>query len=90
MTKFLTPTARARFLEIVCRVRERGEAGTMTGRGEAVAEIRPAGARATGKLEERVRVLQDRGVFQPAKVRAARLRRVARKPGALARFLGVR
>lgn len=87
---YSTYEAKARFSEILRRVRERGEAVTVTWHGEPVAEIRPASVAGAETLEARLNGLLDRGVYQPAPERVTGLRRVARKRGALSRFLGDR
>lgn len=84
---YSTYEAKARFSEIVRRVRERGESVTVTWHGEPVAEIRPAPVPEAETLEARLHGLEDRGVYRPAKGPPAQLRRVERRPGALKRFL---
>ena len=81
--------ARARFSEIVRRVRE-GRTVTVTYRGEPVAEIRPAERGRERTLEERLEDLRRTGCLVPAANPKQPFRPVARRPGALARFLAER
>ncbi|MGH7644800.1 MAG: type II toxin-antitoxin system Phd/YefM family antitoxin [Gemmatimonadales bacterium] len=76
--------AKAKLSEILRRVRE-GDTVTITYRGEPVAEMRPI-RRTARTLEERLHELEQRGVLVRAR-RRGRLRPIARRPGALARFL---
>ena len=80
--------AKARFSEILKAVRE-GRTITVSYHGEPVAEIRPIGAHPT-TLEDRLAVLHDRGVLVRTKARSGRLAPIARKAGALKRFLAER
>lgn len=80
--------AKAKLSAIVRRVRE-GHSVTVTLRGEPVAEIRPIAAPAPG-LDARLKELEDRGAISPAVGRFFRVRPVARRPGALKRFLDER
>jgi prevent-host-death family protein len=79
--------AKARFSEIVRRVREQGESVTVTYRGEPVAEIRPVEKATGGGWAARLRQLEQRGVLQRSPPAAEALRPLARRPGALQRFL---
>jgi len=79
--------AKARFSELVRRVRERGDTVVITYHGEPVAEIRPVAHAAGDTLALRLARLAEQGVLRPASERRKKVRRVARKPGALARFL---
>ncbi|HJS43775.1 MAG TPA: type II toxin-antitoxin system prevent-host-death family antitoxin [Gemmatimonadales bacterium] len=79
--------AKAKLSEILRRVRE-GDTVTITYRGEPVAEIRRIGPKPR-TLDERIRELEARGVIvrpSPARRRGT-LRSLARRPGALKRFL---
>ena len=77
--------AKARFSEIVRRVRERGETVIVSYHGRAVAEIRPV-PQAEDSAEARLDALADEGVIvKPRGPRA--FRPVKRVPGGLARFL---
>jgi prevent-host-death family protein len=75
--------AKARFSEILRQVRE-GKTITVSYHGEPVAEIRPIHQART--FEERLDELERQGtlVRQPGK---RKLRPVAKRPGALKRFL---
>ena len=81
--------ARARFSEIVRRVRQ-GRTVTVTYRGEPVAEIRPVERGRERTLEERLEELRRAGCLVPAANPRQPFRPVARRPGALARFLAER
>jgi len=81
---FSTYDAKARFSEVLRRVRE-GRTITVTYQGEAVAEIRPL-ARAGG-TEARMEWLRSRGVLAAPEGPRRRLGPLAHRPGALARFL---
>ena len=90
----MTPTysiteARARFSEIIRRVRE-GRTVKVTCRGEPVAEIRPIEGAREPTLEKRLDDLRRAGCLVPAANPRQLLRPVARRPGALARFLAER
>ncbi len=79
--------AKARFSEVIRQVRE-GATVTVSYRGEPVAEIRPlTDKRAT--IEERLQALERKGVLLPASGER-HFEPVARRPGALARFLADR
>jgi prevent-host-death family protein len=80
--------AKAKLSEIVRKVRE-GRTVTLTYRGEPVAEIRPI-AKDPQTLAERLRALEDRGAVLPARRPGKLPPPVARKPGALKRFLAER
>ena len=90
----MTPTyslseARARFFEVIRRVRE-GRTVTVTHRGEPVAEIRPVERGRERALAERLEELRRTGCLVPAANPRQPFRPVARRPGALARFLAER
>jgi prevent-host-death family protein len=80
--------AKARLSEIVRKVRE-GRTVTLTYRGEPVAEVRPI-EKSPETLAERLQALEARGAVAPARRPGAAPGRVARKPGALKRFLADR
>jgi len=84
MATYSTYEAKAKFSEILRLVRE-GKTVYITYHGETVAEIRPS--REPEGLSERLQRLRDEGVVQRASERTGRLGVVARKPGALDRFL---
>ncbi len=86
---YSTYEAKARFSEILRRVRERGETVIVSYHGEPVAEIRPVTPPEGDALAARLRALEERGVVVPAQGRSE-LRRVERRAGALARFLAER
>ncbi|MDE0175922.1 MAG: type II toxin-antitoxin system prevent-host-death family antitoxin [Defluviicoccus sp.] len=81
--------ARARFSDVIRRVRE-GRTVTVTHRGEPVAEIRPVERGRERTLEERLEELRRTGRLFPAANPRQPFRPVARRPGALARFLAER
>jgi len=82
--KYSTYEAKARFSEILRKVRA-GQNVTISYRGEAVAEIRPVyGA---DRTQDALRELEDQGVLSPPVAPAADMKPIARKPGALKRFL---
>ncbi|OGT99000.1 MAG: hypothetical protein A2085_02550 [Gemmatimonadetes bacterium GWC2_71_10] len=76
--------AKAKLSEIVRRVRE-GQTITLTYRGEPVAEVRPVPR--GGGTPEHIRRLEERGVIVPARRPGAAIPPLARKRGAVARFL---
>ena len=80
--------AKTRLSEIVRRVRE-GDTVTITYHGKPVAEIRPI-PKAKQSLDERVRELEARGVIVGSGKPRSKLRPIARRPGALKRFLAER
>lgn len=85
---YSTYDAKAKFSEILRKVRE-GRTVTVSYRGEPVAEIRPL-PKAQDGLPQRLDRLADLGVLvRPAK-KGGRLKTVARRPGALERFLADR
>jgi prevent-host-death family protein len=80
--------AKAKLSAIIRRVRE-GRRVLVTVRGEPVAEIRPVEQDA-GDLHMRMDRLVESRIVIPAERRGTALRPVARKPGALERFLADR
>lgn len=79
--------AKAKLSEIIRRVRERGETVTLSYHGEPVAEIRPLPP-AGDETARRLAQLEREGVVVPARRRGAELpATLARRRGALARFL---
>lgn len=82
---YSTYDAKAKFSEILRKVR-RGEIVYITYRGEEVAEIRPV-EKKEETLEERIQKLRERGVLVGPVNRDAPIEPIARKPGALKRFL---
>lgn len=85
---YSTYEAKARFSEILRRVRS-GQSVRITYRGREVAEIRPVNEKATS-LEEHFARLEEQGVLVPGKRTPGSLRPIARRPGALERFLAER
>lgn len=83
---YSTYDAKARFSELLRQVRS-GRSVTITYRGEPVAELRPIGP--AGSTEARIQRLTERGLVTPRPV-GRELAPVARRPGALARFLADR
>lgn len=79
--------AKARFSEILRRVREQGESVTVSYHGEPVAEIRPLRGGNEDPFRERLRRLEERGSIVRTGPRSAEPHAIARKPGALDRFL---
>lgn len=77
--------AKAKLSAIVRRVRE-GHTVVVTVHGEPAVEIRPVPAKAQ-TLEERYKELLERGVITPAKSNRRSFKTIARRPGALKRFL---
>ena len=80
--------AKARFSEILRRVRERGETVIVSYHGKPAAEIRPV-ERGGSALDTRLRELESRGVIV-RQTRRGSLSAVARRRGALERFLAER
>jgi prevent-host-death family protein len=82
---YSTYEAKAKFSEIIRKVRA-GKRVVISFRGEPVAEIRPiAGPEET--VAERLQRMADEGILLEAPAGGRRLRAIARRPGALARFL---
>ena len=81
---YSTYEAKAKFSEIMRKVRE-GKHVFVTYRGREVAEIKPIKREET--FEERLETLRKRGVIVEAVDRNAPLRPIAKRPGALERFL---
>ncbi len=88
MTVYSIYDAKAKFSELIRKVRQ-GSTIVVTHRGRPVAEIRPIQSADVG-LEERIEELERRGVLQPPIEPEASLEAVARRPGALQRFLDER
>lgn len=80
--------AKARFSEVIRLVRQ-GRTVTVTYRGTPVARIQPVEGEST-EIESRLRRFEDAGVLQAEGNSTGPLERIARKPGALARFLAER
>ena len=87
--KYSLYDAKARLSSIVRMVREGGTA-VITVHGKPAAELRPVRPESAG-YETRLERLVAEGVVTPAaRARRGQLRAVARRPGALARFLADR
>ncbi len=85
---YSTYDAKAKFSEVMRKVRA-GQRIVVAYRGKEIAEIRPIeGARAG--LEKSLVRLEDEGVLSRGRRPTGALRPLAKKPGALARFLGSR
>ncbi len=82
---YSTYEAKARFSEVIRKVRA-GQRVVIAYRGEEIAEIRPLEHRGLG-LEKTIARLEEQGILgRPARPTGP-LRPLARKPGALKRFL---
>ena len=88
MATYSTYEAKAKFSEIMRRVRE-GKTVTISYRGEPVAEIRPL-PKSPEDLRQRLSRLERDGILHRHGERKGKLRPIARVPGALARFLDER
>ncbi len=82
---YSTYEAKAKFSEIIQRVR-RGQASIITYRGKEVAEVRPI-SEGERSLEDRIEELEAHGLILAAADPEAALEPLAKRPGALARFL---
>ena len=87
-TIYSTYDAKARFSEIIRQVRS-GKTILVSYRGEPVAEVRPI-QRTPATIEERLDELERRGVLVRSTSPAEPITTVARRPGALKRFLAER
>jgi prevent-host-death family protein len=85
---YSTYEAKAKFSEILRKVRA-GQRIVIAYRGEEVAEIRPIETRGD-RLDKSLKRLEDRGLLSRARTHTGPLKPLARKPGALARFLDSR
>ena len=81
--------AKARFSEVIREVRE-GKTVTVSYRGEPVAEIRAIQRSETPSIEERLADLERQGALVRSARSRSEFKTVARRPGALARFLAER
>lgn len=82
---YSTYEAKAKFSEVIRKVRA-GQRIVIAYRGEEIAEIRPL-ERADGNLVKTIAQLEDKGLLDRPSKQAAKLQPLARKPGALKRFL---
>jgi prevent-host-death family protein len=80
--------AKTKLSEIVRKVRE-GRHVTVTLRGEPVMEMRPI-AKPKSDFEAHIQELTRRGAIVPAKSKSSAIRPIAKRPGALKRFLDER
>ena len=86
---YSTYEAKARFSEVIRHVRE-GRTVMVSYRGEPVAEIRAIQHPRQQTIEERLDDLRRRGILVRSGASKQTLQPVARRPGALARFLAER
>ena len=77
--------AKARFSEVIRKVRA-GQRIVIAYRGQRIAEIRPI-EDAAGTIEKRLARLEDEGLLSPRRDPRGVLRPLARRAGALKRFL---
>ena len=82
---YSTYEAKAKFSEIMRKVRE-GNHVYITYRGREVAEIKPI-EEPDKTMEEKLQELRDRGVLSGRPNRRPPLKPIAKRPGALKRFL---
>lgn len=82
---YSTYEAKAKFSEIIRKVRE-GKHVTITYRGREVAEIKPI-EKKEESFEDRLERLRKRGVLVGPEDPNAPIKPIARRPGALKRFL---
>jgi antitoxin (DNA-binding transcriptional repressor) of toxin-antitoxin stability system len=85
---YSTYEAKAKLSEILRKV-EAGKTVQISRHGHVIAEVRPL-LRGPADLEQRIADLTQRGVLTPAPESRASLKPIARRPGALARFLADR
>jgi len=85
VTTYSTYEAKARFSEVVRKVRA-GQRVVITYRGAEIAEIRPIQPRGEG-LARSLNRLEDEGILSPRRRPYGPMRPLARRPGALTRFL---
>ena len=86
---YSTYEAKAKLSEILRKV-ARGKTVRISHRGQPIAEIRPL-RREPAALEQRISELREQGVLSsPSPRKAVRLKPVARRSGALRRFLADR
>jgi prevent-host-death family protein len=88
MTTYSIYEAKAKFSEVIRLVR-RGRTITVTHRGRPVAEIRPVDAE-PATLEQRFVRFREEGILQGGEAGGGTFVRIARRPGALERFLAER
>ena len=81
---YSTYEAKAKFSEIMRKVRD-GKHVYITYRGREMAEIKPVEKEET--MEQRINELRRRGVLSGPVDRTAPIKPIAKRPGALKRFL---
>jgi prevent-host-death family protein len=81
---YSTYDAKAKFSEILRKVRT-GKTVYISYRGEVVAEIKPT--EKSDSMEERIRRLEARGVITRRSDKRAPMKPIAKRPGAVKRFL---
>jgi prevent-host-death family protein len=82
---YSTYEAKAKFSEVIRKVRA-GQRIVIAYRGEEIAEIRPI-ENPDGRLEKAIARLEDQGIVSRQCKPVGDLRPLAKKPGALTRFL---
>lgn len=87
--KYSLYEAKAKLSAIVRMVRE-GSTVVITVHGKPAAELRPYVPTTEADFEARVKELTERGVIVPARTRGKLPAPVAKRPGALKRFLAER
>ncbi len=85
---YSTYEAKAKFSEVMRKVRA-GQRVVIAYRGEEIAEVRPLERAGVGLVKSVAR-LEDEGVLGRPRKPTGPLRALAKKPGALARFLEAR
>jgi len=85
---YSTYNAKARFSEILRKVRA-GQHIVISHRGRDVAQIARIGG-GPADIAARLAELEDQGIISPRPTREGRLKPIARRRGALRRFLGRR
>lgn len=87
MRHYSTYEAKAKLSEILRHVRDREETVIVSYHGKPIAEIRPVTRSDDESLEERLSRLRASGVIRPPSESVGTLAPVARRSGALRRFL---
>jgi prevent-host-death family protein len=87
---YSTYEAKAKFSEILRRVREHGESVVVSYHGRPVAEIRPVPEPDGESLADRLERMSASSVLARSSGERPQLRRIARRRGALSRFLAER
>ena len=86
--RYSTYEAKSKFSEVIRKVRA-GQSVVITFHGEEVAEVRPVsrGKKSRETIDERIQRLERRGEVHPATAPISNIRPLAKRPGALKRFL---